>query len=205
MKKYLKIINIISLLILSFFLLIYIIAYAMKDRANNESAREVCQQVYEGPKNIINLISLKFWGKETFGRTIDKALKIQNKIEKQIKKEYSELEYTWRQPYIKINPYGSTPLSALIKFKTDEPMKVKIEIVDREGSNIVYEFNDYITEHEYTISGLYLKGETEIYIYVENKLEKQNKKKIKIKSEYNLGVKDNYIVLTNKLLNTNLY
>lgn len=206
MKKYLKVINGILLLILSFFIAIYGIAYIMKDRANNEVSREICRQVYEGPKNIINLISKKFLGKEII-RTINigEILEEQKKIEEQIEKEYSELEYTWRHPYVKINPYGTAPLSVLIKFKTDEPMKVKIEILNRKGKNIEYNFNEYAVEHEYKISGLYLKGETQLILSLESEEKNIKNKKIKINSNYQLDTKENILVLKNNLNKDRLY
>lgn len=207
MKKYIKIINIILLIVLSFFIFIYGIAYIMKDRADNEDSREICRQVYEGPKKIINLISQKFIGKEILENdiNINGLIKAQEKVEKKITKEYSELEYTWRSPYIKVNPYGNTPLSTLIKFKTDEPMKVRIEIIDREGTNMEYLFNEYITEHEYGISGLYLKGDTELQLILEEKDGKIKKKKIKVKARENTVNKENFIVRINNLEKNNFY
>ena len=200
MKKYIKILNITLLLILFFFMTMYGIAYIMKDRANNENSRKICKQVYEGPKNIINLISKKFLRKEIIGNVnINKILKEQEKIDKQIEKEYSELEYTWKCPYIKVNPYGTTPLSTLIKFKTDEPMRVKIEIVDREGTNIEYIFEEYKEEHEYRISGLYIKGQSELLLTFKTQDGKEKNKKLKIKANYNIKNPIDFYININKL------
>lgn len=126
----------------------------MKDRANNENSREICREVYEGPKKIINLISQKFIGKEILENdiNINEIIKAQEKVEKKIAKEYSELEYTWRKPYIKVNPYGTAPLSALIKFKTDEPMRVTLIIKEKENEgDLEKRFDEYKLEHEYPI------------------------------------------------------
>lgn len=165
--------------------------------------KEICKQIYEGPKNIIVLILKKIIGEKIL---INEILKKQKQIDKQIEKEYSEFEYTWRYPYIKVNPYGITPLSALIKFKTDEPEKVKIEIVDREGTNIVYNFDRYMTEHEYGISGLYSKGITEIKLILENKKGKIKNKNIKLNyQEFKSVNNEKIFVLKNNIKETNLY
>ena len=206
MRIFIKIINIILLLILIFFMVIYGIAYVMKDRARNQYSRNVCKEVYESPKNIINLISLKFIGKEMIiDMNINKIIKYQKKVDNQIKKEYSKLEYTWRKPYIKVNPYGITPLSVLIKFKTDELVKVKIEIVDREGTNIEYNFDKYTTEHEYSLIGIYPIGITQMLITVEDKNKKIKTQKISIKNDYKFNESLDLIVKSNKIKNTELY
>lgn len=50
-----------------------------------------------------------------------------------IEKEFAEKEYTLNKPFIKLNPYGRTPLGALVNFKTefsDNPVKVTIKGID---------------------------------------------------------------------------
>lgn len=50
-----------------------------------------------------------------------------------IEKEFAEKEYTLNEPFIKLNPYGRTPLGALVNFKTefsDNPVKVTIKGID---------------------------------------------------------------------------
>lgn len=202
MKKYIKIINIILLIVLFFFIFIYGIAYVMKDKANHQYSREICKQVYEGPKNIINLISKKFIGKDLIGndKDIKKILKYQEKIDKLIEKEYSELEYSWRQPYIKLNPYGVTPLSALIKFETDNPVKVTLVIKGKKGEeDLIKEYKEYRTEHEYSILGLYPKYENQIILKIEDKIGNIKEKKFKLKTEALSYIKTpNYIVISKK-------
>lgn len=57
------------------------------------------------------------------------------KNEIEINKEFYEGNYTFEKPYIKLNPYGRTPLGALVNFKTDyteNPIRVTIKGVDGE-------------------------------------------------------------------------
>lgn len=199
--------NILKILVIVFSIIgilnigIYGVAYIMKDRVSSGNARKVCRQVYEGPQNMINLISNKLLGKLILGNiNINKILKIQRNIEKQIESEYSELDYDWRYPYIKVNPYGITPLSALIKFKTTELTKVTIIVKgSNQESDLIKEFNKFKIEHEYPILGLYPKIENNIILKIENKEGKIKTKKLKIKTEELSYIKTpNYIVTSKK-------
>lgn len=61
----------------------------------------------------------------------------------EIEKAFSEKEYTFKDPYIKLNPYGRTPLGALVNFNTEyleNPIRVTIKGVDG-GSNYSYTLN----------------------------------------------------------------
>lgn len=206
MKKHIQIKKIIFkaaiFLFMFVFVFIYGIAYVMKDKANSQYSRDICKQVYEGPKNIINLISKKFIKKELIVNNINtnEILKYQEKIDKHIEEEYSELEYTWRQPYIKLNPYGVTPLSALIKFKTDDLVKITLTIKGKKvEEDLIKEYKEYRTEHEYSILGLYPKYENQIVLKIEDKIGNIKEKKIKIKTEALSYIKTpNYIVISKK-------
>ncbi len=51
----------------------------------------------------------------------------------EIEKAFAEKNYTFKEPYIKLNPYGRTPLGALVNFNTEyseNPVKVTIKGVD---------------------------------------------------------------------------
>ena len=61
----------------------------------------------------------------------------------EIEKAFSEKEYTFKNPYIKLNPYGRTPLGALVNFNTEyleNPIRVTIKGVDGD-SNYSYTLN----------------------------------------------------------------
>lgn len=57
------------------------------------------------------------------------------KNESEINREFYEGDYTFENPYIKLNPYKRTPLGALVNFKTEyteNPVRVTIKGVDGE-------------------------------------------------------------------------
>ncbi len=92
------------------------------------------------------------------------------KNEMEIEKEFSERDYTFENPYIKLNPYNRTPLGALINFKSDyseNPVRIIVKGVD--GSK------DFM----YTINKMGEKGIPIINLYPNT----DNKVNIKILSK----------------------
>lgn len=87
-----------------------------------------------------------------------------------IEKEFGEKDYTFENPYIKLNPYNRTPLGALINFKSgysENPVRITVKGVD--GSR------DFM----YTINKMGEKGIPVINLYPNT----ENKVNIKILSK----------------------
>ncbi len=64
--------------------------------------------------------------------------------------------YTPEAPFILVNPYGHSPLSALVMFRTEQPARVSISIAgDTKLSEINYDFKDENTDHMIPVYGLY--------------------------------------------------
>lgn len=106
------------------------------------------------------------------------------KNEMDIEKEFSEKDYTFENPYIKLNPYNRTPLGALINFKSgysENPVRITVKGVD--GSR------DFM----YTINKMGEKGIPVINLYpnTENKVNIKilSKDRTKIIKEKNILVK----------------
>ena len=106
------------------------------------------------------------------------------KNEMDIEKEFSEKDYTFENPYIKLNPYNRTPLGALINFKSgysENPVRITVKGVD--GSR------DFM----YTINKMGEKGIPVINLYpnTENKVNIKilSKDRTKIIKEKNISVK----------------
>ncbi|WP_240422375.1 aryl-sulfate sulfotransferase [Listeria costaricensis] len=79
----------------------------------------------------------------------------QTKIEKQLTEDSQDS--TFEDPYVKLNPYGTSPLSALILFDTDEKTKISVEVEGKSSDTTIRsEVNDtYTTHHEVPVLGLY--------------------------------------------------
>ena len=106
------------------------------------------------------------------------------KNEMDIEKEFGEKDYTFENPYIKLNPYNRTPLGALINFKSgysENPVRITVKGVD--GSR------DFM----YTINKMGEKGIPVINLYpnTDNKVNIKilSKDRTKIIKEKNILVK----------------
>lgn len=71
-------------------------------------------------------------------------------------------DYTLAQPYIKVNPYETSPLTALVIFTTAEKAKVTYTVVGKStGTSITNTVNGgYQTQHQVPVVGLYAGNNT---------------------------------------------
>lgn len=94
----------------------------------------------------------------------DSLIVRQVSLEQAMMNEYEKENHTVSNPYIKLNPYGIAPLSALMMFKTEETtsflLVVKGKTVEADLEFVTNETN----EHKIPIYGLY-EGSTMIEIY----------------------------------------
>lgn len=71
---------------------------------------------------------------------------------------------------IKVNPYGFSPLTALIDIETKIPTSVFLRVKGKNGvADITKEFSDLTTKHSIPVLGLYLNQETDVILTVKNK------------------------------------
>ena len=79
----------------------------------------------------------------------------QYRAEQGFLEEYRKGEYTFNEPFVKLNPYLIAPLTALVMFKTAEPVAVTITVKGKEkAGNINFNF-PAATEHRIPVYGLY--------------------------------------------------
>ncbi len=99
----------------------------------------------------------------------------------ELQKEYEQFVWSLEEPYIKVNPYGRTPLSALVKFPTEEKTKISIRIKGRDGApDIVHEFGGYKKEHEIPLVGLYPNYDNQVVIRATDEKGKSKKTQITV-------------------------
>ncbi len=64
--------------------------------------------------------------------------------------------YSLDNPFILVNPYGISPMTALVMFQTEEPSRISIHVDgDTELAEVDYQFEGYNTDHIIPVYGLY--------------------------------------------------
>ncbi|MBF2480458.1 aryl-sulfate sulfotransferase [Listeria seeligeri] len=107
----------------------------------------------------------------------------QTAIEKQLKADSEDA--TLEKPYVKLNPYGTSPLTALLLFNTAEKMKITVE-VEGENADTTIESevgSEYTTEHEVAVLGLYADKANTVKISAVTQDGKKTEKTITIQTE----------------------
>ena len=88
----------------------------------------------------------------------------QSGITSDIIKKTENGNYTINDPFIVINPYGISPLTAIISFKTSEKEQVKITVKAKAGGKDLVYTSEAATSHYLPVYGLYLDYENEVLI-----------------------------------------
>ena len=100
-----------------------------------------------------------------------------------IEEQYEQFVYSFEEPFILLNPHKKTPTAAIIKFPTQTDSKILIRIKGQNSDpDIIYETNDYKSEHELEILGLYPNYNNKIIIQAKDKTDKIKTKNITIKT-----------------------
>ncbi|MDD4188249.1 MAG: aryl-sulfate sulfotransferase [Bacilli bacterium] len=132
-------ISLILLILLGGFLLI-------KEKNNLEKDKLYSFEDYNLLKNNINLIA----------NQDDIDTEILNKIEKG--------DYTSAEPLIMVNPYGISPLTAIVGFKTATKVSIQVKVLAKDGGkDLVYNTKEDTT-HYIPIYGLYLDYNNQVTI-----------------------------------------
>lgn len=168
------------------FLLLYLIAFVMKDYANNNNVKKICQEFVNGPRNIIALVINKISPQIMDYKTniiieeknnsvesladsslkyIVKQINKQKEIDNQLNKELESGTYTFDDPLIIQDPYNMSPLTALILYTSEKPELVSITIGGKDKkSEIQYTFNKqgYEKKHIIPVMGLYADADNKV-------------------------------------------
>lgn len=98
--------------------------------------------------------------------------------EYEIEKKFKVNGYTLDNPNIILNPYGNSPLTALVLFETEQELDVKVTITGKDKLTTYTHTFSKAKEHYLPIYGLYADSNNKIIIECDN-----NKKEIYIQTE----------------------
>lgn len=123
-------------------------------------------------KQTKNSVTLKWdkYDEETFNLhsnglyvLVDTRYTIQDKLDKEMNTAYENLEHSFENPYVKLNPYNRTPLTALIKFPTQKPASITIKIKGiGNAPDLIKTYSENKREHVLPIIGLYPNHRNEV-------------------------------------------
>ena len=119
------------------------------------------------------VLEIKNTATEEIDRTVS-LIETQTKQEKEFKAEGATID----EPNIYLNPYGISPLTALITFETESAVSPKVTIKGKDNLTTYSHTFESKTEHYLPIYGLYADTENEVTIEYEGV-----KKTITIKTE----------------------
>ena len=109
---------------------------------------------------------------------------------KNIEEEYAQLEYTPQSPYIKINPFKTNPLVALLKFSNSIPVTVTLKVKGKGNTpDLITYFNTPQTEWTIPVYGLYPKFNNTVELTITDDKNTQ--------STYNINIKTDAIPIQN--------
>ncbi|HLS09639.1 aryl-sulfate sulfotransferase [Lentibacillus sp.] len=89
----------------------------------------------------------------------------QEGLEQALQEEYAQESHSLENPFVKRNPYGAAPLTALAVFETDEPVKITVTVEGKdEHGDVERSYDELKTEHAIPVLGLYPDYENTVTI-----------------------------------------
>lgn len=90
-------------------------------------------------------------------------LAVQQNISSQLNSALGSGAYSLQKPFISIDPYGISPLTAIAVFKTAQPATITVSVESKDGADVVVnEFTTQTTDHQIPIYGLYAGEATNV-------------------------------------------
>ncbi|WP_300562530.1 aryl-sulfate sulfotransferase [Companilactobacillus sp.] len=127
-----------------------------------------CSQKKEQSTSSTKLLTTAQIKKNVGSKLVTTRQDDQRKTTEKYQEIVEEGDYSLDDPYIKVDPYGVTPLSALVIFTTDRQAKVSYTVKGKsDGTSITNQVNgDYSMTHQVPIVGLYANYNNEVTINV---------------------------------------
>lgn len=134
--------------------------------------------------NVINVpIKVQNRGSKYFNE-LEKEIQVQDEVRNFLEKKLISGQYKLEKPYVSLNPYGKSPLTAIILFQTEVPMCITVKIEGKtKEAEIKGKIKEYTTEHIIPIYGLYADFLNTVIITGETKEGIKRKSILKIQTE----------------------
>lgn len=86
---------------------------------------------------------------------VEHVTEMQARLEREFMEEYRAGTYTFDHPYVKGNPYGIAPLTALVMFETKEERAVTLTVCGKEAAGDIVHTFAAARQHVIPVYGLY--------------------------------------------------
>jgi arylsulfate sulfotransferase len=87
---------------------------------------------------------------------ITEQVNLQAGIDEMLLAELDSGVHTFEDPFVLVNPYGMSPLTAIVLFTSDEPLRTSVHVPGiTEYADVEFTFDDYNTRHIMPVFGLY--------------------------------------------------
>ncbi|MCI1921196.1 MAG: aryl-sulfate sulfotransferase [Liquorilactobacillus nagelii] len=142
------------------------------------------QNQQKSGENGFKLLSTAQIKKNIGSKLVNNRQEDQQKVTKEYQKIVKSSKYNLNTPYVKLNPYQTSPLTALIIFKTSSVAKVSYTVQGKKTkTSISNQVNGkYSKEHQVPIVGLYADYNNQVTIKVQYKNGITDVKQLSIKT-----------------------
>ncbi|WP_195701228.1 aryl-sulfate sulfotransferase [Companilactobacillus futsaii] len=139
-----------------------------------------CSQTSNNDSEVLSTAQIK---KNIGSKLVNTREDKQASLTKTYQKVVKNKDYTLDDPYIKVNPYKSSPLTALVIFQTDQKAKVSYTVEGKtDQTDITNTVNGSSTTHQVPVVGLYANTTNTVTINVTYEDGTTDQKTIQIKT-----------------------
>jgi len=140
--------------------------------------------------SIIFVVGLNFLPTEDYTisdktkAVIQPAIEKQQKIEDDMEAYYRSGTYTFTNPLVVQNPYGATPLTALVIFDTPDAMQISIHVPGKTPqASVDFTFEGFNKHHEVPVYGLYADFTNDVRLKEKNQAGEITETIVEMKTE----------------------
>ena len=113
----------------------------------------------------------------------DKNFAEQGNILKKLEQEL-EKQHSLEQPFVALDPYGISPLTAVAIFSTKEPSSITVKVAGKDKySELTHSFKSFSRKHFVPIYGLYAEAANKVVLTATTKDGKTSTKELELRTE----------------------
>lgn len=113
--------------------------------------------------------SLRRWRRRVYGdrqmRAVLEQVARQESVDEKLRMELGSMAHSLEDPLVIVDPYGDSPLTAVVVFRTSRPSAMAVRVMGRDlACTVEFSFHDYCEEHLMPVYGLHPGVENEVVL-----------------------------------------